>query len=259
MRPLTLILPFYRNAGMLREQQAAWRALPRDIRKRLHVIVVDDGSPKRLRALPSVESDRGAVASFRLYRLLEDVRWNWIACRNLGVAEASATDWVLMTDIDHVVPEATWRALMTGELAERSVHRFSRVDAPHPLPWSCAPCACGSPTCVGLTAYRPHPNSWFMTRGMFDKVGGYDERLSGCYGTDGEFRDRVHATAESVVVRADVLVRYPREVIPDASTTVFTRKGDKANDDDLRRRRDERTKLGDWRPLRGTFRWERVI
>lgn len=240
MKALTLVLPFYRNAGMLREQQRCWRALPDDLRKRLHVIVVDDCSPEGFEALPAVETDRGSVGSFRLFRTGVDVRWNWLFCRNLGV-EKAATDWVLLTDMDHVLPEKTLRHLLTAKMDMHNVYRFSRVDAPQ------------------LTPYKPHPNSWFMTRSMFDSVGGYDERLSGCYGTDGEFKDRINATARRVVMLEQPLVRYPREVIADASTTVFTRKGDPDNDEELRRRRKARAAVPNWRPLRLMFPWEQLI
>lgn len=236
MRPITLINPYYLNPGMLREQQRAWRSLPDDIKAHLHVIVVDDGSPRNP-ALEVVEET--GVASFRLYRIKKDVRWNWLACRNLGVHEAT-TEWVLLTDIDHVVPATTWRVLMTEQLDPRTAYRFSRVDAPH------------------LTPYKPHPNSWFMTRALFDAIGGYDERFSGYYGTDSEFRDRVVATAAAVVIRREVLIRYPREVIPDASTTTYGRK-ELQDREGVQRVRQERDKNKHWRPLRLTFAWERLI
>lgn len=236
MRAITLILPYYLNRGMLEEQQRQWAALPADLQSQIHVIVVDDGSP--IDPAASAWHPPAGFASSRLYRIGVDVRWNWLACRNLGVAEAS-TEWVLLTDIDHVVPEATWHALMTNPMSPRTVYRFSRVDAPD------------------LTPYKPHPNSWCLTRKMFDRIGGYDERFSGYYGTDADFRDRVESKAEAVVLREDVLIRYPREVIADASTTTYGRKEeqDRAN---VKRIREARAIIRKWRPLRLTFPWERL-
>lgn len=234
MRDLTLVLPYYRNPEMLRAQQAHWRTLPDDLRDRLHVIVVDDGSPKYA-AKGYLESS--AIASLRLYRILVDVRWNWLACRNLGMAEAP-TEWVLMTDIDHLLPADTLRRVTEGPLDPRVVYRFSRVDAPH------------------LTPYKPHPNTWLMTRAMFDRIGGYDERFSGYYGTDGEFRDRVAANAV-IVMLDEVMIRVPRDVVPDASTTTYGRKEpqDAVN---VKRIREQRAITPRWKPLRGTFPWERI-
>jgi hypothetical protein len=225
-------MPYYMNPGMLQRQQAQWRAFPDELKARLHVIVVDDGSPTG-RASTVVEPS--GVASFRLFRTLVDVRWNWLFCRNLGVDQAS-TDWLLMTDIDHLLPVETLRRIVAGPLDPTYVYRFKRVDAPD------------------LTDYKPHPNTWLMTKAFFNRIGGYDERFSGYYGTDGEFRDRVEARARAVVLLPEVMIRVPREVIPDASTTTYGRKEeqDKWN---VKRIRSDRDSSEDRRTKRLTFEW----
>lgn len=262
LRPLTLIMAFYENPGMLVEQQKAWRALPEDLKANFHAIVTDDGSPTRP-ALPVAEPT--GIASFQLNRTLVDVRWNWLFARNLGVSQ-SPTRWVLLTDIDHLLPESTLRKLMTEELDDQIIYRFSRLDAPHPMPASARPCACGARKCPGLTPYKPHPNSWLLTTRMFDRMGGYDERFSGFYGTDADFRDRANiipnnaATkpAKGIVMRADPLIRYPREVIADASTTTYGRK-ERQDHINVQRIRAERDVIKDWKPLRVTFPYEQLI
>lgn len=251
MRSLTLILPYFDNGGMLLEQQRIWRSYPDDLKAHFHAIVVDDNSPNAP-ARPHVEPT--GIASLQVFRVGGvKVRWNWLTCRNIGVHHAR-TDWVLLTDIDHALPEQTLDKLLTIGLDEEAVYRLGRVDAPHPWPYALVDCPVREKK-------RFHPNTWLMTRAMYDKIGGYDERLSGCYGTDGEFRDRVHANARAVgVLPSHVLVRYSREVLPDASTppTVYTRKGDEANDSDLTARRVARAQIPDWRPLRLTFPYEKT-
>lgn len=248
MTPLTLIMPHFCNLGMIEEHLRIWEAYPSGLRSQLHVIIVDDCSPKGQRPSAKAMRDVG-LASLRLYRIEKKVRWNWLACRNLGMHQASTT-WALMTDIDHALPAETLRALVTAERDERCVYRLSRVDAPRPWPYALEECK----------PYKLHPNTWLMTRAMFDAIGGYDERLSGCYGTDGEFRDRVHRESRTVVILSDTIIRYPREVIADASTlpSVYTRKGDPSNDQDLIERRERRDKIAGWKPLRLTFPWELV-
>ncbi len=184
-RPFTFIFPYYENPVMLLRQYAAIAALPPDVRSALHVIVVDDGSPKTP-ASPPLEAyttgdvipeyadeaaqvaDSGrrrlGIASFQLFRVEVDVRWNWLTCRNIAAHHAK-TDWLLMTDIDHQLPEATARRIQEKKLDPAKTYRFSRVDAP------------------GMTSYKPHPNSWLFTGERFDRIGGYDERFSGFYGT----------------------------------------------------------------------------
>lgn len=256
-RPITFICAYYRNAGQLREQQRVWSQYSPKLKPYFHVVVTDDCSPTAP-ALPEVR-DAG-IASFQLYRLLKDVPWNWLSCRNLGV-EKARTEWVLLTDIDHVLPEETLRVIMDCRLKETHVYRFSRVDAT--LAW-----IKGGVKLSRLHSYKPHPNTWFMTREMFDKTGGYDERLSSLYGTDGEYRDRVYEAADAVDMLPYPMIRYPREVIPDASTDLswlksdgehFTRKHNPKNDAELLRRRAERSKIPDWKPLRVTFPYEHLI
>ncbi len=250
-RPLTLVLPYFQNAGMLVEQQRVWADYAPEVRAQLHVIVVDDCSPKGTR-VDRKTLQREGLGSLRVYRCTTKVRWNWLFGRNLGMQQAS-TEWVLLTDIDHVLPPDTARTLMTMSLDAAAVYRLQRVDAKAPWPYRIEDCGVRE-------AKRFHPNTWYLTRAMYDRIGGYDERLSGCYGTDGEFRDRVQKTAKAIVALPAVMVRYGREIIPDASTPpeILTRKNDPANDDDLRRRRAERDQIPGWRPLRVTFPYEQV-
>ena len=172
MREITLVLPYYENPLMFEKQQELWASYPPELRAHLHVIVVDDCSPQ-WPALPHVlHTTANTVASFSLYRISVDRRWNWIACRNLAMAKAK-TEWRLMTDIDHLLPVETLRRLLGGPLDPKVAYRFSRVDAPD------------------LTPYKTHPNTWLLTGKLFDRVGGYDETFVGLYGTDGDFRRRL--------------------------------------------------------------------
>lgn len=233
-RELTLINPYYLNPGMLQRQYDHLEGLPDDLKARLRYIVVDDGSPQD----PAVKPDRNlGLGGFALYRIDVDVRWNWIACRNLAVAKAK-TDWVLMTDIDHMLPEATLRRVLDGPLHAKRAYRFSRVDDPDMKP------------------YKPHPNSWLMTRAAFDRMGGYDERFSGFYGSDGEFRDRLTKKLGEPIMLPEVLIRVPREVTPDASTTTYGRK----EDQDRHGIQAARARIANegGPPLRGSFPWRKV-
>lgn len=237
MRDLTLIMPFYKNGRMLQTQYDHLRSFPDDLKAHLRLIIVDDCSPK-----PAVRPDPPLGFGFAMYRILEDVRWNWIAARNLAVERAN-TRWVLMTDIDHMLPPETARRVICGKLNRRKAYRFSRVDAPD------------------LTPYKLHPNTWLMTRKLFDQVGGYDERFSGFYGSDGEFRDRVIRTAGDPVLLPEVMVRVPREVVHDASVPqTIGGKPTRKTPADREGMRAARARIAEegGAPHRLTFPWERV-
>lgn len=210
--PFTLVMAYYENAGMLREHYARWLELPAPVRAHLQVIVVDDGSPtaSAFNALDPGQwvTLKMGLARLQLWRMGVDVRWNQDACRNIAAREA-ATEWLLLTDMDHVVPRETWEALMRGTCKPAIAYRFARQDAPDRTP------------------YKPHPNSWAITRSLYWQAGGYDETLAGYYGTDGDFLNRVRAAAHGELLELkEPLIRYPREVIPDASTTTLQRKSE---------------------------------
>lgn len=194
-KPVTLVLPFYENHAFLEQQIAQWAAYDDGTKRQVHVIVVDDGSPTPAR-LPS-----DPPVAMRLFRIDVDVRWNWLAARNIG-AHHAADGWVLFTDMDHVVPAETMRAVVSGAHDPRVVYAFSRHEH------------------TG-TVIPPHSASFLMTRAMFWRIGGYDEALSGFYGTDGDFRRRVAPMAPMQVLR-ESLVRY--EYVGDSSTRRYLRK-----------------------------------
>lgn len=195
---LTIILPFYENAKFLGQHLSWWATFPASLRAHLNAIIVDDGSP-----VPAVDVLAGKTLPFtvRLFRIQQDIRWNWLAARNIGFRHA-AEGWCLVTDMDHVIPETTATAAVYGQHDPSVIYGFSRSEH-------------------SGARIAPHPNSWLMTRAMFWRVGGYDEALSGCYGTDGEYRRRCAATAPMQIL-TDRLVRH--EYQQDSSTTRYLRK-----------------------------------
>lgn len=248
LRPVTLVLPYYENPRMLYAQFWRLKELPPDVRTALHLIVVDDGSPTRQQQASWVFSlaTLPALASIVLYRINVDVRWNWIAARNIGAHHAS-TDWLLMTDVDHLVPERTWREVMTRRLTDNYAYKFTREDA-----------VALEPHVRSTHNPKPHPNTWLMTRETFLGAGGYDERFSGHYGTDGEFRTRIekYTGRNPVPVIHSPVIRVPRELIADASTTTYTRKDPVLDRGHVKRIIAAR---GRAKPLRLTFPYERVF
>lgn len=235
MRRITLCMAYYINAGMLAEQFRRLRALPQEIKDQICVIVVDDGSPD-----VAAKGEQIGMP-LEVYRIGVDVRWNQDAARNIAAHHAD-TQWLLLTDMDHIVSLSAWKRILDHKLHKTNVYRFSRTTLE----------ANGNET-----PYKPHPNSWLMTKKMYQLIGGYDERFAGHYGTDAEFRDRVQQTT-AIVMLDEHLIRVPRETIPDASTTTYVRKGAPEDSGAIQRIKGERALEENWKPVRLSFAYKKI-
>lgn len=197
-RQITFVYPYYENPRFFAKQLELWKSYDASLQQYLKAIVVDDGSPTHPAA--AVLKPVSMPFSVRLFRIGVDVRWNWLAARNVGMYHAHG--WCLLTDMDHMVPESTLRAVMYGKLRRDAIYRFSRREH------------------TG-EAIHPHPNSMLMTGTRYWDVGGYDEALSGHYGTDGDWRRRCAQTARIFTLPCQLERHEYRE---DSSTTTYQRK-----------------------------------
>lgn len=238
MQKMTVIFPYYMNQGMLRKQIEMFNSYPG--KSKLELIVIDDASPlgERAEEIDPLTLVKGF--QFKLYRILTDIKWNWLQARNIGAKEA-ASDWILLTDIDHIIPHGTMSNLLNSEFSEKSFYTFPRIN------W-----ADGS-------EYKPHPNSYLMTRKRYWRIGGYDESFAGHYGTDGMWRRRCEENGSHAFLTGCPLARVDRADIADASTRpdVLDRKDNRDPNalEDIRQFK-ERHKIGIQ-----TFKqpWKRII
>lgn len=188
---LSVIVTYYSQPAMLARQAAEWKGYPEGV----EVIVVDDGSRVPAKA-----------DGCRIYRVTDDIPWHQDGARNLG-AHVALHDWLLFLDVDHVLPAEAAQALLgrLPVLRPRAAFRPARrlVSGAHRL--------------------RPARNIWLIRREDFWRVGGYDERLCGSYGTDLEFRPRLqrHLKELPAPVTLDV---YTWDVVADAATDGLDRK-----------------------------------
>lgn len=193
---------------MLARQYAAWLLYPEFFRQRCSFVVVDDGSPR----WPAINVARPEeLTSLRIFRVLKDMPWHQDGARNLG-AHVAGEGWLFLSDMDHVLPWKSLAALWKQADNAGKFYTFDRLDA-----------ATGEPMKNAQGMHKPHPNSYAMTRALYWLAGGYDEDFCGVYGTDGAFRKQLTRVGKHHHLHIPI-IRYSREVVPDASTTTLDRK-----------------------------------
>lgn len=227
---LSLVMPYYRNPGMMRRHLLVWRdEWSTDLKRDIEIVIVDDGSPDDA-AADAIASmwggDRTGLPALSLYRVTEDRPWHQHGARNLG-AHVARGRWLFMTDMDHIVPASTMAEVLRllPTLSKREVLTLGRVDAPRTLTWKADHWPEFARTRREDGALKPHVNSFVVRRKYFWELGAYDEDLCGLYGTDKHFRIRLFGRG-SIQRHLDhaPLIRVGREVIPDASTRGVERK-----------------------------------
>lgn len=227
---------------MLRCQYQWWADWPPELRRRVEIIIVDDGSKNRAEWVPLPTH----LPLLRIYRVKEDIPWHQHGARNLGAHEA-CNGWMLMTDMDHVLTQVSAMALLLAKLDPERIYTLDRVEADT-----------GKSTLGKDGKPKPHPNSFVLTRELYWRIGGYDEDFTGIYGTDSLFRERAFSIGKRGHL-AIPLTRYWRDIIPDASTNGLPRK--EGRDPNARARilaaKRARGEEGKVKVLQ--FDWERVL
>lgn len=237
------MLAYYDNPGMLEVQYACWTQYPEYYRRRMSVVVVDDGSPR----WPAGDVPRPAgLPELSIYRVREDIPWHQDGARNLG-AHVAPEGWLFLTDMDHLLPPASLERLWHQATDAATFYTFDRHDA-----------ATGRPMLDSAGRHKPHPNTYAMQRDLYWQAGGYDEDFCGVYGTDGAFRKQLLQVGRHRHLPVPI-VRYSREVVPDASTTTLDRKayGGPERKREAHARKAEAGRKGQIRTL--AFKWDRIV
>lgn len=209
----TLIVPYYRNVAMLREQATEWLRYPADMR----IILVDDGSPE-----PALDVIRGVghTGALSVFRILKDVPWNRGGARNLG-SHLADTKWIAHVDIDHLLPADCATRLLETQLDNRFWYRFPRFRRGQADETRRKD---KIPDDVEFGEIHPHIDSYVCRRELYWKSGGYDEDYSGCLGGGSPFLKRFESMAPVKLLSKNVfLCVYTRSVVADASDHTLSR------------------------------------
>jgi hypothetical protein len=199
---ITIVFAYYDNPSMLEFQWQQIARYPKALRDLIEVIVVDDASP--ITPAASVVRPK-SLPEHRIYRIAKDIPWNQDAARNIGAHEA-ISPWLLLTDIDHVVPAETLKGLLNLDKDPTVLYTLGRTKF------------------FSDDVREPHPNSYVMTRDMYWAIGGHDEDYAGIYGKDYLFRQRALKKTREAHLPDLRLARVGTSNIPDAGTRTITRR-----------------------------------
>lgn len=200
----SVVMPYHAAPVMLEIHGLETRMITVGQCDRIEFVICDDASPVPIAPPPKFS------ARLQLYRIEPPhVRWSHRCATNIAAHHARG-EWLLITDMDHLVQARAWQQLFTahhaGKLEHDRVYTFTRRN-------------------IDGTPYKPHPDSWLISRRMWNIIGGYDTRYRGHYGQNAAFMDRVRNHAGLTIELPIALTRYTREDIPDASMPVdFGRK-----------------------------------
>jgi len=197
---ISVVMPFYDNPTMLRRHYEHFAKMARATKDVFEFVVVDDGSPTT--SATAVARD---VVDFdlRIFRVQVDIPWHQHGARNIGAFHAIGK-WLLLTDIDHLIPEETLESVHC-DLDERFAYTFARRKWREKEDW------------------KPHVNSFLVTHKNFWRSGGYDEDLCGLHGTDMLFRRALFRVAPNRHLAGTYLVLFEPDVVADANTRTFAR------------------------------------
>ena len=235
MNNITLVYPYYNNPETLAHHAQHWATLPRWMNDALRIRVIDDGS-----SAPAAEVLAPTSATTELYRIKVDKPWNQHGARNLAAHVATSDeDWLLMVDMDILVPEPVVSYLLQAKLDSR-VHYTFRRDRADGRPW------------------KPAFNVFLATKRSFWNAGGYDEDFCGSYGGDGFFVRALRRVAPAVPLNQSLIAL--NDFVSDCSTSILGRHASEFRDEYARRVEAKRAAGPDAfmprNPLR--FEWERV-
>lgn len=243
LRFLSWVIPFYRNLPMLELHLENWASFEKQVLEHLTIFLVDDCSPlderpdDLLRLAPAELRKR-----IRLLRVIDDIPWNQHGARNLG-AKLSKTVWILLTDIDRIVPAHDMRILLSRSLDVRKYYKPLQYIARAKMPLS------------ELNERAPY-NQFLCTRKAYWRAGGYDEDYCGSYGGDSPFLNALKRQANFQRMTDVRMLRYNRHVLDGANTADLDRVAAKAEYARRFASKNKSGKTASVRPVR--FRWTEI-
>ncbi len=174
----------------------------KELRDRIELVVVDDGSP----ISPAAEVIWNSSVPLRIFRISYDKPWNHRSARNIGAFEA-AHDWLFLLDMDMEIPEKTLSSLFKIPQPINPWYLFSSRPVESPQ--------------VNLGR---HHDAIFMSKDFYWKLGGFDENFAGYYGVGALFGKEAERMVPFVHLEDLWVDIVGTSVIDDANTRGLVRR-----------------------------------
>ncbi len=203
---LTIVMAIYGQPFMLARQLQEFRTYSPALREQLRFIIVDDHGD------PSVTHEMGGLfhelVRTRVYRVDENIHWNQMGARNLGMHKASG--WCVMIDPDMV---------FEADHLERMIQATDKVQRGKVIKYGLS--HVGAPERgINMTS----PNTFLIHRDDFELCGGYDEDFAGNKGWSDVQMQEVYRQHFKVHERKDLFAMFfGKEQIIDAMVDTLDR------------------------------------
>jgi hypothetical protein len=208
MDKLTIVTPYYENPTMLRMQLKFWSGYSSIVQDKILIILIDDGSPRNP-AKDALTRNPLPNCEIQLYRIEQNIPWNYPGARNLGF-HVAPDGWIYSSDMDHVLPWHSVKVLFSTLLKKPRYYMPERRNVDKER---------------RLSPLKRHSESYIMTRETFWKAGGYNEDYSGMYfKAPTDFRVRLNRVASGVLLDDVIQYHFGNDVISDSQTTDFEKR-----------------------------------
>jgi hypothetical protein len=167
MRKLSVISHFYNNHEAVDRQLAHWEKIDHSLVDMVEFILVDDHSDKPYKK-PETH------LNLRLFRVLDDIKWNQSGSRNLGAFHAVGQAGLLI-DIDQLIYIDFLQSLCLSvdRLPKNTINFFKILN--------------GIVDVQNGNVLIHHPNSYVVNMEDYRRNGFYDEDFAGYYGYEDVF------------------------------------------------------------------------
>ena len=170
---LSIIIPVLNSHEIVRRQYIHWRKmlLPPEV----EIILIDDGSD------PPIEYPKHRFRNLYIHKTNDKRLWTWALARNKG-AEIAKGEYLLMCDLDYIIPEDVIYDCLKFDKDYRGFRRqFGILDENGNFVQTVeALKQWGWPEDRFETRgfeLPPHPNDFLIKRDKFFEMGGYREDL----------------------------------------------------------------------------------